>query len=144
VTIPLLTTSWTVAHRAHKAANRTFVPVRASLGSPKFWPEAKALPYIAELAPAGLFHLDDTAEFERRYLARLDRIGVDRLAARFADVYAEYQRSLALCCFEPAGQPCHRRLWAAWHEEHTGQSVPELEPGHNEHRAFGQVPERRE
>jgi len=86
-------------------------------------------PYVRELAPAGLFHLGGD-EFADRYVARLDKIGADTIAARLADVYAQERKPLALMCFENvhAGQLCHRRLWASWWQERTGQTVPELEP----------------
>ncbi len=62
VEVELLTTSWRTVHdllKQRQPRELGFMPVRASLGSPKFWPEAKVLPYIAELAPAGLAGLVD-------------------------------------------------------------------------------------
>jgi hypothetical protein len=34
---------------------------------------------------------------------------------------------LALCCFEPARQPCQRRAFARWWQERTGEKVPEAD-----------------
>lgn len=128
--IPLFTSSWSAVWRMAKSSTPlAFAPVRASLGVPKFWPDAEHLPYVRELAPAGLFHLVGD-EFADRYVARLDTIGADAIGARLAEVYAQERKPLALLCFEDvhAGQLCHRRLWASWWQERTGQTVPELEP----------------
>jgi hypothetical protein len=39
------------------------------------------------------------------------------------------ERPLALLCFEDvhAGQLCHRRMFAAWWHEQTGELLPEYE-----------------
>ena len=126
-TVPILTTSWTVAWRAHKANDRSVVPGRISVGAPRFWPGSGKLPGIQELKPLdGLMRIEDLAEFERRYLERLDRIGLDQIQARLQAIYVEHGGPLALCCFEPPGVFCHRRLAAMWIEEKTGQEIPEI------------------
>lgn len=106
------------------------VPVRTSIGKPKWLaPErANAIPSIRELAPYGLFHIEDDAEFERRYLARLDKVGPSALEARFSDLLRTYRgRSLALCCFEKDHKDCHRSIFARWWEARTGEQVTEYE-----------------
>jgi hypothetical protein len=105
------------------------VPVAITLSRPKF-----PLPYRLEhearrLAPWGLFDVKDPAEFTRRYRERLDRLDLDALVAKFEAISAaEGGRRLVLLCFEDvhAGQACHRRDFADWFEERTGQAVPEL------------------
>jgi hypothetical protein len=37
-------------------------------------------------------------------------------------------RKAVLLCFEPIGQPCHRRALARWLNDRCGLVVPELEP----------------
>lgn len=130
MTVQLTTSSWRAQWEASKVGPLAAQPVRISLGLPKFWPAAAAFPYVAELAPAGLIHIEDDAEFERRYRTRLDRIGVDTLRRRFEQIFPTVGNSaLCLLCFEDlsAGDNCHRRTFAAWWQERTGASVPELE-----------------
>jgi rubrerythrin len=53
------------------------------------------------------------------------------LTERFEDVSARHGgERLVLLCFEDvlAGESCHRRTFAQWWEEQTGQEVPELDP----------------
>lgn len=56
--------------------------VRTSLGKPRWIGAERAnqMPYASELAPYGLFHIDDPDEFDRLYRDRLDHIGVVRVA----------------------------------------------------------------
>jgi hypothetical protein len=80
--------------------------------------------------------LEDEAEFTERYLARLDGIGIEFFQQRFSEISEQKQgRGLALLCFEPVGQFCHRHLFARWVEQQTGRPVPELEakPGRAQH-----------
>jgi hypothetical protein len=105
-----------------------FVSVRTSLGTPRFMPESEGFPYVRQLAPAGLWGIDDRAEFARRYRARLDAIGVEAIYGKLAEVAGRFPgEPLALLCFEDvdAGQPCHRRLFAAWWLERTTQTIEE-------------------
>ena len=52
-------------------------------------------------------------------------------------------RRLVILCFEDvlAGHFCHRRVWAGWWHERTGQSVPELEPGGGRDPAISDKPQ---
>ena len=107
------------------------VPVGITIGKPKWdaqYRNGERPVYLRELAPWGLLQVDDDEEFTSKYLERLDRIGADVLAERFAAVSdAHDRRGLALLCFERAGDPCHRRTFATWWVRQTGQPVPELE-----------------
>jgi hypothetical protein len=101
--------------------------VRISVGWPR-WRGARTsgIPYIEELAPCGLLHLDSGPEFERLYRAQLDDVGVPRLEQRFREV-AENGLPLALLCFERERSTCHRGVFSAWWQERTGEAVPEWE-----------------
>ena len=107
-----------------------FVPVRISIGTPRYWPEAKELPAIRELMPLGLLDAGLTEhEFTRRYLERLDKIGPERVVTRLQEIADEHSwRPLALVCFEDvtAGETCHRLLAAKWISGHIGSEVPEV------------------
>jgi hypothetical protein len=107
------------------------VPVGISIGKPKF-PLGYTPVYMKEAAPWGLREIADNDEFSERYQARLDGIGIDVFQRRFAEISTAHDgRGLVLLCFEPAGQFCHRHLFASWFEKQTGEHVPELE-GHEQ------------
>jgi hypothetical protein len=129
---PTLRTGRYTTHRAEHG-----VAVAASIGQPK-WP----LPYpleheLRDLMPFGLFGRDlPPDEFEARYRKRLERVGVDRLRRQFQAIAAEHRgEPLVLLCREKPGEPCHRRVFADWWRERTGEAIPEVEPepAHNEH-----------
>jgi hypothetical protein len=129
-TFPLYTSSWRTLNEQHQSGARDYVPVRISLGAPRAWAWAKGAPYISELAPYGLLKKPrlSTKQFEKGYIERLEAKGVEQISRRFAEVYAEYLKPLALLCYEDvhAGEVCHRRMFAEWWKEQTGQSIPEL------------------
>jgi hypothetical protein len=85
---------------------------------------------VGMLAPYGLRELDGDA-FELAYQERLDYFGARAIGDVLASFVAAYQApGVVLLCFENvlAGQACHRRTFAEWWEDKTGQPVPELEP----------------
>jgi hypothetical protein len=118
------------------------VPVRTTVGRPRFRLGYELKHEIRELAPVGLMNLDG-AEFEAAYRARLDRLDLGALVERFEAISAaEGGQRVVLLCFEDvwAGQACHRRTFAAWFEEQPdGWSVPELEPGQKDNNRVGQL-----
>jgi hypothetical protein len=70
--------------------------------------------------------------FVAEYSARMDKLGVNTIAAALESV--GLTGTLVLLCFEnlaslpPDGQKfvCHRRTWADWWTAQTGDPVPEL------------------
>ena len=78
--------------------------------------------------PWGLMKIPDE-EFVPRYRARLERDGAGAIQARFDKLHELYRRPLMLLCFEKdvAVEPCHRRAFADWWLEQTGQLVPEAD-----------------
>lgn len=127
-----------------------FVPVRISLGVPKYWPGARDLASVPELAPPYrlLAANVDRSTFEAAYLEHLDRAGADLIEARL-NAIAAWDGSglpLRLLCFENLTDPavwCHRTMWAKWWHERTGEVVAELEsqPAQNTHTVpFGPLP----
>ncbi|KKK71236.1 hypothetical protein LCGC14_2915950, partial [marine sediment metagenome] len=66
--------------------------------------------------------------FQEAYARRLVRAGVPLLMDRFAALSERHDgRPLVLLCYEDLSKaPCHRRVFAAFWEEKTGQAVPEL------------------
>jgi hypothetical protein len=103
-------------------------PVRASLGTPRWIPDAKSWPRCWEITPRPAY-LDASAEtFEREYVAQLDRYGARRIAERFAEITHQTGAELLIvCCFEGPREQCHRATWAAWWLQTTGEDVPEYD-----------------
>jgi hypothetical protein len=123
----LFTGSW---RRLDAYEHAGLVPVRISLGLPRWLPEqrARSYPYMSELAPAGIFHVEPIEEFTRLYVERLEAAGVARIDARFQAIAAAHDgRPLVLCCFEAERRDCHRGDFAAWWLQRTSEVVPEFE-----------------
>ncbi|MGW2320085.1 hypothetical protein [Streptomyces sp. NPDC001680] len=108
------------------------VPVRITLGAPRF-----KLPYslthaVRELAPRREYFTRPLLEFTAAYRADLDQLGPARIAERLREIVnAEQDHRLVLLCFEDLADPklwCHRRVFAAWWKDVTGDEVRELGP----------------
>ena len=123
----LYTGSWRHLAVYERAA---LVPVRTSLGLPKWLPDtgARSYEYMVELAPVGgLFHVEDPAEFRAGYRERLDSVGVERIERRFQGIAQQHDgRPLVLLCFENDPRDCHRGDFAGWWLERTGELVAEF------------------
>lgn len=116
------------------ASYRTFVPamgvpVATSLGRPKFPIGYELTEEVGALKPFGLLDLKDDAEFTASFRERLEKVGTAKLWRVFHAISRKHDGArLVLLCFEDvlAGQFCHRRVFADWWRERTGQAVPEL------------------
>ncbi|MBB4663162.1 DUF488 family protein [Conexibacter arvalis] len=65
-------------------------------------------------------------EWRERYVARLERHGVEKIQQRFETLYREYgKHPLALLCWEENPADCHRSYFADWWAARTSQVVPE-------------------
>jgi DNA invertase Pin-like site-specific DNA recombinase len=145
-TPPLVTSRYRAVHDLAKTgAVRGFLPVRTSVGSPRFISEAESWPKVGMLAPDGLINIKDRDEFEARYRKRLDSHGVPAIAAALHAIYVGQpapRLPLALLCFEDLDKGdedevwCHRRTFAAWWEENTGQAIEDC----NTAEALGSLP----
>jgi hypothetical protein len=128
MTVPLLTSYWTAVHNYNQARTTdetpAFVPVSISVGSPRFMPSA-GIPKIGALAPYGLMKIKSDDEFYAHYRMRLEQSGVDGLQWEFDRIFETYQRPLVLLCFERNPADCHRRFFATWWKDKTGQEIPE-------------------
>jgi hypothetical protein len=105
-------------------------PVRTTVGAPRFRLGYELAGNVAMLAPYGLRTIEDEAEFEVAYRARLEGFGVEKIRAALEDVArAACARGVVLLCFEDLEDPtqsCHRTIFAAWWREQTGEEVVEL------------------
>lgn len=115
-------------------------PVGASIGLPKFPVGYDLVGSVGMLAPFGLLGIEDHDEFRRRYRRRLNGYGVEKIQwvltalAKGGTVSGDGKLGtpylgVVLLCFEDLSKPsewCHRRMFAEWWEEKTGDTVPEL------------------
>jgi hypothetical protein len=74
------------------------------------------------------------------YRDRLDDLGVEGVCDLLTMcVERGNNERLCLLCYEDLTKPglrCHRRLFANWWTEHTGEAVPELQPDICQNRLF--------
>jgi hypothetical protein len=116
------------------------LPIGITLGNPR-WPLGYALVCnIRALAPTrAMFGLPSDV-FEQTYWARLDELGVDAIRTLLQErCHDAGNNRLVLLCFEDLHEPgksCHRRIFASWWQEKTGEVVPELEPDVRQSRLF--------
>jgi hypothetical protein len=101
-------------------------PVSIAVGQPK-WPLGYELAgRVDRLCPWGLLGADDWAE---RYQRRLEHLDPKLVVHELEGLAAAHSRpGVVLLCWEPAGEPCHRRIVAEWFEQELGIEVPELQP----------------
>ncbi|WP_197697808.1 hypothetical protein [Micromonospora echinofusca] len=107
-------------------------PVRTTVGAPRFPLPYDLAGFARVLAPSYAMLKLDEAPYRYIYVERLEAAGVDVIAddlAAIADVAGDER--LVLLCFcdlsvSPPNAWCHRRMFAAWWQEQTGQEVPEL------------------
>ncbi len=108
------------------------VPVRITRGAPRF-----RLPYslkhsVRGLAPRREYFSKPLADFTTAYRSDLDRLGAQEVADVLHGIaQAEGDHRLVLLCFEDLADPrlwCHRRVFAAWWRDSTGEEVRELGP----------------
>jgi hypothetical protein len=129
---------WTSHYSAGKLiASSGLVPVRTSLGSPRFKLHYRIEHAARLIMPTRDMLKLDEEPYEARYRQLLDERGLLMIAAELElirkaagpDEHGE-PKNLVLLCFEnlsKAGMWCHRRHFARWWQQHTGLVVPELE-----------------
>ncbi|NUK14072.1 hypothetical protein [Streptomyces lunaelactis] len=108
------------------------VPVRITLGAPRFKLAYPLAHVVRELAPRREYFSKPLPEFTAAYRADLDRLGAAPIAERLREIAdAEEDHRLVLLCFEDLTDPvqwCHRGIFATWWKDVTGDAVRELSP----------------
>lgn len=106
-------------------------PVRTTVGNPRFALGYELAGACGMIAPYGLLKVTDREEFTRRYRERLERSGWRKIGNALTAIAREQGApGVVLLCFEDVTKPgewCHRRIFAEWWQEQTGQVVLELE-----------------
>jgi Active DUF488-N3 subclade len=102
-------------------------PVSIALVPPKWRDDCKDWPVCFLLCPRWSYFNADEAEFDRQYLAQLDRFGVAKIRAMLQQIAADHHaETLVLICHEADRENCHRKLAAQRLEQHCGIEVPEV------------------
>lgn len=114
------------SYYSSKKITSEYAAVRISVGHPRW-----KLPYsvagaIPGLAPDRAWIGMERAEYEPLYRAKLEAAGVDKIRSEIRALSGD--RPAVLLCFESPldGTWCHRRIFADWWQEKTGETVPEL------------------
>lgn len=106
-----------------------YTTIRISVGTPRW-----ALGYtlngeMKELMPFGLRDVEDMEEFRKLYYAKLDKIGADSIGRKLKRL-EERGKPVVLLCYEDIRKGdwnwCHRRIFADWWHEKTGETIDEL------------------
>jgi hypothetical protein len=123
LTIPYVTCSYS-EYKAEMG-----VPVSISLGEPRFWKE-KPAHKIRGLCPPSKYFKASAEVFAQKYIEHLDLLGVDLIHKALADITEQVAgQTLVLLCFEKnvrGPMDCHRRRFAEWWFQQTGEWIPEL------------------
>jgi hypothetical protein len=112
------------------------IPVGISRGVPR-GKLAKRLPYrykrLMDLAPRrDLFERWITGtigpnEYTREYRSYLDSLGPEEVMGQLEKKSTDNGgKPLVLLCWCSPGEFCHRRVWADWYLDKTGQEISEL------------------
>lgn len=106
--------------------DRQYAPIGITVGRPKFPLRYMIAAYIDALAPFGILNIEDPSLFAELYRKRLDLLGVDRIRTLIAR--AARGKAAVLLCYENVlkNEDCHRRDFAEWWKDRTGEEVKEL------------------
>ena len=97
--------------------------VSIAVGNPKY-PVPYKIVDARILKPYGAFGVVDNDEFKRRYFKRLDSFGVEKILKELETV-SEGHENVILLCHEKDESVCHRRMFAEWWYENTGELIEE-------------------
>jgi hypothetical protein len=122
-----------------EASGRAAVGI--TLGYPRWKLRYPVVANLRQLAPTReMIHVGEASIFEEMYRNRLDDLGFAEARRLLSDcVERANNEHLILACYEDLTKPglrCHRRLFANWWQEHTGEVVPELEPDVRQEQLF--------
>lgn len=110
-----------------------YTAVRIAVGAPRWDVGYRLDGECKDLMPFGLFGKDnddsDAEAFKRKYFARLDKAGVNKIRAQLAH-FESMGKDVVLLCWEDIRKGeidwCHRTMFAQWWLERTGEVIEEL------------------
>ena len=97
---------WGVKHVS--LAEEPFAPPRYLLDA---WKASEKMP-------------EDEWRFEKGYRERLDAYGIDAIRERLEEVMGSADAAILLC--HEKDEFCHRRVFADWYQEQTGEVIEEI------------------
>ena len=109
-------------------SNEKYVLLGISLGRPKFHTNYKLDGEIQELKPYKSFRVNDYEKAKAIYFKQLDKYGAMKIRQAIAS-HQQEGKDIVLLCFEDITKPgswCHRKQFAEWWEEKSGQLLEEL------------------
>lgn len=127
---PLQGWLWTSRYASPAVVASGLLPVRATLGAPRWGLGFDPVNMAPLLAPPGWLLRADlpAADFRDAYLAALQERGPRRIVQavqRLRDDHGADPLALCFCRLSP-GSFCHRSFLAAWWHEQTGEPTFEL------------------
>ena len=111
----------------------SLIPIATSRSTPRFHMQYTPAAKLSMLAPPKTFDDLDPDEFEDRYRAMLDRIGIEAVMDPIEALCRHRKGVPVLLCFEDIRLPgkwCHRTILGSWLREngHEVEELPEEEP----------------
>lgn len=117
----MIKTSYFNNIRNLEKTNTAFASI--AIGKPKY-DIGVELVHIYELKPYGIFGEQNKKIYKWRYFAKLDKLGVEKIAEALKKAQGEAE-NLVLLCFEKDNSGCHRKMFAEWWQKNTGQEIKE-------------------
>lgn len=109
--------------------NQDYIPLRISLGAPKFSLRFSIAANFNVIAPTReILLITDKDAYRREYRRYLDSIGTETIKNALRPFRCD-DKEIVLLCFEDLRDPekwCHRRFFAEWWKENVGEEIPEL------------------
>lgn len=108
-----------------KKISPEYAVIRISVGHPRWKLPYQVAGAIPALAPNRAWLGMERTEYEPLYRAKLAAAGAEKIRSDIRALAGE--RPAVLLCFENlVGNWCHRRIFAHWWQEKTGEQVAEL------------------
>lgn len=123
---------WTSRYSNKQLQNEGYYPVGISIGKPRFRTGYVIKEQCYSLAPKGYMLHMEKEPYAKEYIKKLEDIGTEKIIQmirRMDRVAKSVGEELVLLCFEDIRIPedwCHRRLFADWWKEKTGEVIEEL------------------
>lgn len=95
-----------------------------AVGYPKFNLPFE-LKHVSSIKPYGVFGKYEGDEYYKKYMERLEKIGVDRIYEDLKNAQGD-KENLVLMCYEKNADECHRRMFAEWWLQKTGEIIEEI------------------
>lgn len=119
----MIYTSYFAAQKKMPIKDVAYVSI--AVGNPRY-----SVPYeivnAKIIKPYGVFGKYHGIEYEQKYFERLDSYGVQAIAEELKKVAGNHE-NVILMCHERDWTTCHRRMFAKWWFEKTGEVIPEID-----------------